>query len=299
MIVSKIAKVKWNAKNKKRFEKLDYEYTKMGEEFHVKIEHLSRGSTGMINVKCDYCGYEYPIMYQTYIYIHRKTISQKDCCNNQDCTNMKIMESNIIKYGIKHHIKVASVQEKVKETLKGKYGVKNVFQLESVKEKSKETNLKRYGTEFYVQTEVYKKRVRAISLEKYGYESHMQHPKYREMFSGEKSPVWKGGVTYHRVERATSEYRNWRKAVFSRDKYRCQCCGAKQGEVDFCVELHAHHIVNWKDSIGLRYHINNGITFCYDCHMKFHTIYGKRGNSISQVNEFIASVEVIRKKENI
>lgn len=287
MIVSETVKVRWNARNKKRYEKLGYNYTKIGDEFIVKIEHLSEGSIGEILVKCDYCGYEYPIMYQTYIAIQRKTISKSDCCEKLACVNKKIMESNELKYGVKHHIRADNVQIKVKKTLKGRYGVENVFEIEDVKNKIKETNLKKYGTEYYTQTKMFKNRVKKTSFERYGFESHMQHPVYRAMFKGENSPVWKGGVKYHRVERATGEYKNWRKAVFSRDKYRCQCCRVKQGEVNFNVELHAHHIVTWKDSKELRYDINNGITFCHDCHNKFHSIYGKKNNDISQVQEFI------------
>lgn len=229
-------------------------------------------------------------MYQTWISIQKKTVSKKECCSNQNCIDKKIMESNKIKYGVNHHIIADSVQKKINETLIRKYGVQNVFQLETVKEKSRETSLRKYGSEWYTQTEEHRKRVRKTSLRKYGYENPMQHPKYREMFKGEKSPVWKGGVAYHRIERATGEYKNWRKAVFCRDRYRCQCCGAKQGEVDFQVKLHAHHIVNWKDCKELRYNSDNGITFCFDCHRKFHSIYGKKGNSVEQVNEFIANL---------
>jgi hypothetical protein len=289
MVVSEFVKVKWNARNKKRYEKLGYTYTKMGDVFDVKVKHLSEGSIAKILVRCDYCGNEYPIMYQTYIAIHRKTVSKSDCCESITCVNKKIMESNEMKYGVKHHIRADNVQKKVKKTLNEKYGVINVFEIEHVKEKVKETNLKKYGTKSYTQTKEFKNRVKKTSLEKYGFENHMQHPMYRKMFKGKNSPVWKGGVKFHRVERATGEYKSWRKAVFARDKYRCQCCKAKQGEVEFTVELHAHHIVTWKESKELRYDTNNGITFCHDCHNKFHSIYGKKNNDLIQVKEFISN----------
>lgn len=290
LIISEIVKVKWNARNKKRYEELGYKFTRIGEEFDVKVEHLSRGSIAIINIRCDYCGNEYSIMYQTRVNIQKKAVSKKDCCCNQPCIDKKIMESNGIKYGVNHHIRADSVQKKISETLIRKYGVQNVFQLETVKERSRETSIEKYGSEWYTQTEEHKKRVKKTSLRKYGHESHMQHPKYREMFKGENSPVWKGGAAHHRIERATGEYQSWRKMVFGRDKYRCQCCGAKQGEVDFQVELHAHHIINWKDCKELRYNVDNGITFCHDCHLKFHSIYGKKKNNIGQVNEFITNL---------
>jgi len=293
MIVSDTVKIKWNSRNKKRYEKLGYTYTKMGESFDVEVKHLSTGSIGMILVACDYCENEYLVMFQTYINIHRKDVSKKDCCENKTCIYQKIMESNEMKYGVKHHIRADLVQMKVKKTLSERYSVENVFQLDDVKEKIKETIRHKYGTETYTQTEEYKIKTKETSFKKYGFDNHMQHPKYREMFKGENSPVWKGGVKYHRIERATGEYKVWRKAVFSRDKYRCQCCGVKQGEVNFTVELHGHHIIPWKESVDLRYDVNNGITMCHGCHIKFHSQYGKKQNNFSQVQEFIANYRLV------
>lgn len=56
LIISEIVKVKWNARNKKRYEELGYRFTRIGEEFDVKVEHLSRGSIAIVNVRCEYCG---------------------------------------------------------------------------------------------------------------------------------------------------------------------------------------------------------------------------------------------------
>ena len=83
---------------------------------------------------------------------------------------------------------------------------------------------------------------------------------------GDKNPRWKGGVAYHRQERATFEYIDWRKAVFIRNDYTCQCCGAKNGN-GHTVELNAHHVRNWKDNPSVRYDVDNGITLCSPCHL--------------------------------
>jgi 5-methylcytosine-specific restriction endonuclease McrA len=56
-------------------------------------------------------------------------------------------------------------------------------------------------------------------------------------------------------------YKNWRKQIKVRDKFKCQWPG--------CVEkktLHVHHILPWSEYPGLRYHINNGITLCKNHH---------------------------------
>lgn len=66
-----------------------------------------------------------------------------------------------------------------------------------------------------------------------------------------------------RVDRNCSKSKKWIKDILERDGYKCQQCGKDTGLV-------AHHIVEWKESIELRFDINNGITLCRSCHMKHH-----------------------------
>lgn len=54
-------------------------------------------------------------------------------------------------------------------------------------------------------------------------------------------------------------YAQWRKAVFSRDKYKCRKCGVRR-------KLQAHHIQTWANTPQLRYVLSNGITLCKKCH---------------------------------
>lgn len=79
----------------------------------------------------------------------------------------------------------------------------------------------------------------------------------------------------------------WRKAVFQRDQYTCQCCGNKKGG-----NLEAHHIKNFNDHEHLRFDIDNGITLCQNCHNpnkkgSFHYVYGTRNNTKEQLEEYI------------
>lgn len=66
-------------------------------------------------------------------------------------------------------------------------------------------------------------------------------------------------------ERARLSYqlREWREAVFKRDNYTCQKCG-KTGE------LHAHHVRPFSEHPELRFNVDNGITYCIDCHGIIH-----------------------------
>lgn len=65
-------------------------------------------------------------------------------------------------------------------------------------------------------------------------------------------------------QRKMPDYTKWRTAVFERDHYRCQDCGA------FDVQLNAHHIKSWARHPSLRFDVSNGVTLCEDCHKERH-----------------------------
>lgn len=99
---------------------------------------------------------------------------------------------------------------------------------------------------------------------------------------GEKSYLWKGGLTLENEKiRKNIEYRLWRESVFARDNWTCRKCG-KRGN-----RLHAHHIKNFAQWQELRFAIDNGITFCKDCHKDFHHVYGTKNNIKEQIIEFL------------
>ena len=84
----------------------------------------------------------------------------------------------------------------------------------------------------------------------------------------------------------TLEYISWRKEVFERDNYTCQCCGDNKGG-----NLNAHH----KNARNLfpneKYDVNNGVTLCEKCHKEFHHIYGYGNNTKKQFEEFMNNKE--------
>jgi len=78
---------------------------------------------------------------------------------------------------------------------------------------------------------------------------------------GSNNPNWKGGTSRSRSsEMRSTRYKEWRKAVFERDEFRCQMCGKRGGY------LEADHITPWACSVELRYEITNGRTLCLKCH---------------------------------
>lgn len=257
-------------------------------------------------------------------YNQKDCCSKRECCEKKqketciakygvdnalksDDVKEKIKRTNLDRYGAENVFASKEIQEKIKETNLNKYGFENSMLNPNVKAKAAQTNLKRYGVENVFASPDIQKKIRETNLEKYGVEIPTQNPeirakavktnleKYGEVSYGviysrehkkELSPTWKGGAEYHRVERSTYEYRIWRKSVFDRDEYMCQCCGEKSHKGHH-VTLAAHHIKNWNDNQDCRYDVDNGITLCERCHLDFHSKYGKRNNTKEQLDDFI------------
>ena len=67
--------------------------------------------------------------------------------------------------------------------------------------------------------------------------------------AGQKNSNWKGGITPALLsDRTSSEYKNWRDKVYSRNWYTCQCCGKYNN-----IEKNAHHIYNFSDNEDYEY----------------------------------------------
>ncbi|MBC7933196.1 MAG: HNH endonuclease [Rubrivivax sp.] len=58
-------------------------------------------------------------------------------------------------------------------------------------------------------------------------------------------------------------------AIFARDDYTCQHCGARSGK-DRPVYLHAHHVKQFAYYPELRFEVSNGLTLCKECHGAVH-----------------------------
>lgn len=280
MLINKTVKLKWNSKIKKHYESLGYNYTKMGDEFEVNIEHLTHGSAVLVDLKCDYCGRTYSKKWYNYLMENSLSNIHKDCCIK--CRKDKIKESVLKTYGTTNILKLDNIKEQIKNTNIKKYGVENPFSSKEIQKRIYNTNIERYGVKNPLKNQDILNKVSNTCMKKYGVRYYVQTQVYR----GKDSPRWKGGVALMRDERLTYRYRKWRKNVFDRDSYTCQCCKIKNGNGK-SVKLNAHHIRNWKDNINLRYDIDNGITMCEGCHNLFHSIYGKRNNNIKQLIDFL------------
>lgn len=84
--------------------------------------------------------------------------------------------------------------------------------------------------------------------------------------------------------RKTSAYQEWRLKVYARDNFTCVKCGKPR---DYRTKLNAHHLNSFMYNEELRYDIDNGVTLCQSCHMKFHSKYSNRNNTKEQFEEFL------------
>jgi hypothetical protein len=82
--------------------------------------------------------------------------------------------------------------------------------------------------------------------------------------------------------------RKWSKAVRERDG-KCMICGT----ID---NLHAHHIIPWRDDESKRLDVDNGITYCSSCHMSLEAkrripwIVGKKHTEESKKKMSLAKI---------
>ena len=109
----------------------------------------------------------------------------------------------------------------------------------------------------------------------------------KNMPRGKDSPYWKGdSVNENRRARDSYLYDEWRKKVFEKDDYTCQCCGQRGGK------LNVHHIKDFAQHVDLRYEVSNGMVLCASCHDSnipgsFHNTYGTHQKTPQELEEYI------------
>lgn len=101
--------------------------------------------------------------------------------------------------------------------------------------------------------------------------------------SGPNSYMYKPDKTDDERERERKypAYYDWRRSVYERDDYTCQCCGQVGGV------LNAHHIESFSRVRELRTDVGNGITLCGDCHKQYHADFYKNDADGESFFEFM------------
>lgn len=100
---------------------------------------------------------------------------------------------------------------------------------------------------------------------------------------GKDNSNWNSNLTEEErsLNRHGCRNKDWSKKVRKKDNYICQCCGVSD------TTMEAHHMENFHNNPNLRLDVNNGITFCTDCHVQFHKTYGVHNTTAQQTKEFI------------
>lgn len=183
MILSEDAPVAPNSKTVKYYLNLGYD-SKVGKVIKVRTEHLTKGYSGKIIVRCDLCGFEFERSWSNYL--RSKKNSTIDTCSK--CKFVKAMETNICRYGVENPMKNKEINEKMHNTMLEKYGNEHALNISEFKErqnvsffknnnvdniieKKKNTCLDKYGFDSYSKTEEFKEKVKETSLKKYGVSS--------------------------------------------------------------------------------------------------------------------------------
>lgn len=88
------------------------------------------------------------------------------------------------------------------------------------------------------------------------------------MPKGEQHHNWKGGISGEAKRiRQSTEYKNWRLAVFQRDRFTCVMCGHRsqyrKGKTK--CDIRADHIKPFHLFPELRLDVTNGRTLCVEC----------------------------------
>lgn len=104
--------------------------------------------------------------------------------------------------------------------------------------------------------------------------------------TGKNNPRYDDNLTNEErlIKRNISGLSGWRKNVLERDKCKCRKCG-KKGKLNNGT-LASHHINNFKEYKKLRTNIDNGITFCINCHKDIHNKFGQKTN-VQMLLEFL------------
>lgn len=116
------------------------------------------------------------------------------------------------------------------------------------------------------------------------------NPMYGVQRFGDKNPNYNPDLTDSERERLRlyEGYGVWRKQVYERDKYTCQCCGSRKGGT-----LNAHHLDGYNWCEEKRTDVNNGVTLCETCHKKFHMKYGIKRNTKEQFTTYKSRKEYL------
>lgn len=187
MIINKTVDIKINAANYRHY-KLYYDNIKCGNIITVNIDQLTNGSNVKILAKCDSCGTEKMLSYNSYLK-NMNNGNTYTCCRK--CAQHKIEISCLNKYGVNNPFKSEIIKNKIKKTNNIKYGVEYSSQNEEIKEKVKKTNNIKYGVDYPQQNKNILEKSNNTNIEKYGFNRSSKDNDVKNKISIKQKDYWK------------------------------------------------------------------------------------------------------------
>lgn len=187
---NQFVKIKWGSRNKNRLVSLGYEFTHIGDEVSVRVEHLSYGSPARIVYICDYCGAEETTTFMIYNRGHE--YCKKDACKK--CAHLKSRDAFLEKYGVTNPLQVKEFNDKQKETCLKKYGVEHALQNKELLDKKDNTCIERYGVSSVLLNEDIANKKRETCLQVYGCEIPSQNAEVQKKM--QQTNLERHGVKY-------------------------------------------------------------------------------------------------------
>ena len=195
MLIDETVIVKWDQFTKKHYVDLGYCFTKIGDEFEVKVDDLPIKSHKKVKVKCDSCGKITEKEYRQYLISKQYEDGFGDLCS--ECSGKrfclvlqnkyggiglasptlkkKIQQTNIEKYGVHAPMMNQEVYKKVRKTQDRKYGGIG-FGSSVTKNKINKVIKEQYNVDNISQSEEIKLKKENTCLEHYGVKHILQIP---------------------------------------------------------------------------------------------------------------------------
>jgi hypothetical protein len=209
-------------KNVGYYKQLGYS-VKSSDIIDVNINDLPKTSKLIIDVSCDECNKEYSISYYSYLRNIKNNIYH---CKK--CSGIRSKETNLIRYGVDHPLKLEEFKEKSKETNLKKYGVEYSMQNKEIREKSKITIKEKYGSDEYMSTDDFKSKTKITLNKIYGVDHPIQNDLIKTKVENTclerylaktplESNIIKNKINNIKKERYNDEFYN------NREKYKDTC----------------------------------------------------------------------------
>jgi len=171
MILTKTILVRPNSKTLSFYKKLGYECT-MYTKIDIPVEHLTKGSHQILDVKCDICGKERKLDYNTYWRNTKGLTDDYACC--EKCGMNKRDKTNEEKYGVKNVFQNENIKDTIKESYLKNLGVDHPSKSINIQNKRNNTNLEKYGFTCSLLNKEVKEKSEKVCLERYGVKNPFQ-----------------------------------------------------------------------------------------------------------------------------